>query len=283
MTDPVLDLLKSKEVAFSISGKDYVTKCFNPDHEDTNPSFRIDKTTGIAHCFSCGYKLNIFRYYGILTNTTPVRVAKLKEKIATLRESTVGLPPLKGSSPYNEVFRNISVKTLREFGACKTSDIPELELRIVFPITDIRGRVSVYVGRHTKSNAGLRYAMYPAGASVPLYPNIFHKKHSSIVLVEGIFDMLNLYDKGLQNVVCTFGTSGLLNNTTEKLFPYKVQGVTHVYIAYDGDAPGREASAKLLPLIQEAGYITEILELEDDKDPGDLSQEDVNNIIKHTQ
>ena len=60
MSDPVLDLLKDKGVPFQISGKDYVTKCFNPEHDDTNPSFRIDRMTGIAHCFSCGFKTNIF-------------------------------------------------------------------------------------------------------------------------------------------------------------------------------------------------------------------------------
>ena len=87
MSDPVLELLKDKGVPFTISGKDYVTKCFNVEHTDSNPSFRIDKSTGIAHCFSCGFKTNIFKFYGLLTNNVSIRVVKLKEKLKALQEA----------------------------------------------------------------------------------------------------------------------------------------------------------------------------------------------------
>ena len=91
MADPVLELLQSKNVSYTPSGKDYLTKCFNPEHNDSNPSFRIDKVTGIAHCFSCGFKTNIFKFYGILTNNTSIKIAKLKEKLQALKEVNDGL------------------------------------------------------------------------------------------------------------------------------------------------------------------------------------------------
>ena len=84
MSDPVLDLLNSKNIPFSISGRDYLIKCLNPDHNDSNPSFRVDRVSGIAHCFSCGYKTNIFKYFGIFTNQIPIKIAKLKEKLQEL-------------------------------------------------------------------------------------------------------------------------------------------------------------------------------------------------------
>ena len=34
-------------------GKDYVVSCLNPEHDDKNPSMRIDQITGIFNCFSC--------------------------------------------------------------------------------------------------------------------------------------------------------------------------------------------------------------------------------------
>lgn len=281
MADPVLDLLKEKEVSFTISGKDYVTNCFNPDHIDTNPSFRIDRISGICHCFSCGFKTNIFKYYGVLSNNTSLRVAKLKEKLNELKISNDGQPPLEGSKPYNESFRGISIDTLKEFEACYTTKIEKLIDRIIFPIKDVRDKTVCYVGRHTMSNGNSRYANYPSGVPIPMYPVKFKEHYNSLVIVEGIFDMLNLYDKGLRNVACTFGTNMLQSNLDIKLLPYKVAGITKIYILYDGDTAGVEAAKKIKPIIEAENFTVEIIEMEEDTDPGEMSQDDVNMIIEY--
>ena len=283
MSNPVLDLLKDKGVAFSVSGKDYVTSCFNPDHNDSNPSFRIDRSTGIAHCFSCGFKTNIFKYYGLLTNNVSVRIAKLKEKLNALKESSNGLDPLEGAKPINKSFRNVSVQTLRHFKAFETDQVEKMIDRIVFPITDVRGKTVCYVGRHSMSNGNPRYVNYPSGVTIPLFPTKFEEKYRTIILVEGIFDMLNCYDKGLKNTVCTFGTSKLLNDVKEKMLSYKVMGIEKVFILYDGDDAGREAARKIKPLIEEAGFLTEIIDLPEGQDPGVITQEDVNSLIEYTK
>jgi DNA primase len=283
MSDPVLDLLKEKGVAFSISGRDYVTKCFNPEHNDSNPSFRIDKTTGIAHCFSCGFKTNIFKFYGILTNNVSIRVAKLKEKLKVLKESTNGLDPMDGAKPITASFRGISTQTLKTFGAFDTDRVEQMVDRIIFPITDVRNKIVCFVGRHAMSNGNPRYVNYPSGVTIPLFPAKFAEHHRSLVLVEGIFDMLNCYDKGLRNVVCTFGTSKLLNDVPEKLLSYKVMGIEKIFILYDGDVAGREAAKKIKPLIEEAGFIVEIIDLPEGSDPGIITQEDVNGLIEYTK
>ena len=283
MSDPVLDLLKDKGVAFSISGKDYVTKCFNPEHNDSNPSFRIDRLTGIAHCFSCGFKTNIFKFYGLLTNNTSIRVAKLKEKLKALQVSTDGLDPLEGARPVTTIFRGISTQTLKYFGAFETAKVDKMEDRIIFPIKDVRNKTVCYVGRHTLSNGNPRYVNYPSGVTIPLFPTRFDEKHRNIVLVEGIFDMLNCYDKGLHNVVCTFGTSKLLNEVPEKLLSFKVMGVEKIFVLYDGDTPGREAARKIKPLIEEAGFLCEIIDLPEGDDPGIISQDYIDSIKEYTK
>lgn len=283
MSNPVEDLLKEKGVPFSISGKDYVTKCFNPEHKDTNPSFRIDRISGICHCFSCGFKTNIFKFYGLLTNNVSIRVAKLKEKLKALSESTNGLEPLDGAVPVTSAFRGISAKTLKYFGAFSTDSIDKMQDRIIFPVKDVRDKTVAYIGRHSMSNGNPRYQNYPAGAVIPMYPLKFDEHYKSIVLVEGIFDMLNCYDKGLHNVVCTFGTSKLLNDVANKMLSFKVIGIERVYILYDGDEPGREAAAKIKPLIEEVGFTVEIINLPDEVDPGIMSLEDIESIIEYTK
>lgn len=278
MSDPVLELLKDKGISFTISGKDYVTKCLNPEHTDTNPSFRIDRVTGICHCFSCGFKANIFKHFGILTNNVSIRVAKIKEKLKALQISTNGLDDLEGTVPFTRVFRGISAATLKHFGAFSTDKVSVMEDRIVFPIKDVRDKTVCFVGRHTMSNGNPRYQNFPTGSTIPMFPAKFDARYSSMVIVEGIFDMLNVYDKGVHNVVCTFGTSGLNNNVSEKLLSYKVLGIEKIFILYDGDNPGREAAIKIKPLIEEAGFNCEIINLPADMDPGIIDQSFVDSI-----
>lgn len=282
MSDPVLDLLKSKNVEFRISGKDYVTKCFNPEHDDSNPSFRIDKTTGIAHCFSCGFKTNIFKFYGILTNNVSIKVVKLKEKLKALKEVSDGLEMLDGAKPVNYQFRGISAQTLREFGAFHTDLDEDMIDRIIFPITDVRNKTVAFIGRHSMSNGNPRYIIKPSGAQFGLFPAKLAPT-KSIILVEGIFDFLNMWDKGAKNVVCVFGTSRLYNDTASKLMAYKVLGVEKIYIMYDGDEAGRTSATKTKPLIEEAGFTVEIINLPDGMDPGELDTEYVNSIIEYTK
>ena len=43
------ELLQEKNLDFKLSGRDLLVKCLNPEHEDTNPSMRIDNVTGIFH------------------------------------------------------------------------------------------------------------------------------------------------------------------------------------------------------------------------------------------
>lgn len=283
MSNSVSELLKTKDIHYIPSGKDFLTKCLNPEHNDKNPSFRIDRLSGISHCFSCGFKVNIFKHFGLLTNNTSVKIIKLKEKLKVLNQALLGLDMLPGSKPFNKVFRGITVKTLRKFEAFKTDEVSEMEDRIVFPILDVRDKTVAFIGRHTLSTGNPRYIINPPGANIPMYPAKFDKTYKNMFLVEGIFDMLNLYDKGLKNTVCTFGTSRLFNDTSSKLLSYKVIGIEKIYILYDGDEAGRQAAAKIKPLIEEANFEVEIVALEEGTDPGDLDQEYVNNLMEYSK
>lgn len=276
--DPVLALLNNKGISFTPSGKDYVIKCLNPDHEDNNPSCRVDKVIGIAHCFSCGWKRNLFKHFGVFTDTSSIKVAQLKQKLKDIREQSIEIEFPENFTPYTESFRGISSKTLRHFEAFYTNGHDKLDDRIVFPIRDVTKKIAAFIGRHVLSDANPRYVVYPSGKPLPLFPNIVDSINS-IVLVEGIFDMLNMYDKGLHNVVCTFGTSTITEKTVSaKMLSFKTLGVNKVFILYDGDKPGREAAKTLKPILESDGFTVEIIDLPDDVDPGILTSEDVESI-----
>lgn len=277
----VENLLKEKKVYFKYQGQDLVIKCLNPEHEDSDPSMRIDRVDGKFNCFSCGFKGNIFKYYGIITNTVSIKIAKLKEKLVDLQMDLKGLEYPDGYTPFNTSFRGISKETLKQFGAFYTDRIEELNDRIIFPITDTTGNILVFVARHVLSDAQPKYINYPRNRRIPAFPVRISKEFKSIILVEGIFDFLNCYDKGLHNVVCTFGTQTLLSSTKIKLIPYKAQGITKIYLMFDGDDAGNNAAVKLKPIIEECGFIVEIIRLPNNLDPGILNQEFINSIKEY--
>lgn len=279
MSDHVLDLLKKQNISYQVSGRDYLVRCLNPEHDDGNPSCRVDKITGITHCFSCGFKANLFKHFGVVGNFTSIKVAKLKEKLKELNINFNGVEFPEDKIPITKVFRNISVKTLKEFEAFYTiGGDDKLADRIWFPINDLRGKPTVFVGRHMLSSGNPRYLNYPSGVQMPVYPEVLSSRSPSVVLVEGIFDMLNLYDKGLHNVCCTFGTNNLFKEAALKLLPLKTQGVSKIYLMFDGDEPGQDAMEKLQPVLEECGYLVEKIILEADSDPGELNQEYVDSI-----
>ena len=281
MSDPVLELIQKNNLQFSVSGRDYLIKCLNPDHDDSNPSFRVDKVTGVAHCFACGFKTNLFKYYGVFTNLVPMKIMALKEKLSNLKKFGQELELPAGYTPWTKLFRGISPATLKHFGAFYTNQVEKLQDRIVFPIKDITNKTQVFVGRHTMSSGNPRYVNYPQGVTLPVFPAHLPSGYSSLVIVEGLFDMLNLYDKGCENVVCVFGTNTLQNDIKSKMLPFRAQGITHVFLLFDGDDAGRKAAKIYKPLMEAEGFITEIVDLPDGTDPGELGEADVASIAEY--
>lgn len=283
MSDPVLELIQKNGLDYKSSGRDYLIKCLNPEHPDTDPSFRVDRISGVAHCFSCGFKTNIFKFYGVFTNPIPIKIAKLKEKLEELKTMNTGQELPAGATPFIKSFRGISAATFKHFEAFYTMQVEKLIDRVIFPVKDITGKTQVYVGRHMLSNGNPRYINYPRGVTMPLYPPKVPQGHRSLVIVEGIFDMLNLYDKGLTNVACAFGTNTLQNDTKLKLLPFKAQGITHIYLLFDGDEAGEKAAKTMKPILEECEFIVEIVTLADGTDPGEMGQDDVSSIIEYVK
>ena len=234
------------------------------------------------HCFSCGLKGSIFGHFGVISNFTSIKVALLKEKLRALHVQNNDVEFPDEVVEYSRSIRGISLKTLKRFEAFYTTSANDkLADRIFFPIRDITGKIKAYAGRHTLSSGNPKYYNYPSGVPLPVFPEIFEEKHAAVVLVEGLFDMLNVYDKGVLNVCCTFGTNTLHKDTASKLMSLKAQGVVRVYIMYDADSAGKTAAAKLKPLIEACGYYVELIDLPENTDPGDMSQESVTELKEY--
>ena len=267
----VENLLLDKKIPYYAKGKDYLVQCLNPEHDDNNPSMRIDQITGIFNCFACGFKGNLFNFYGEKANQLQLRRENLKKKIRQKMSEGAGLSFPKGYMPYEGNWREISADTYKTFQAFTHHDKDHVG-RLVFPIRDIGGRVVAFNGRHM-SGGTPKYMITPRGVKLPLFPTVSTIK-SSVILVEGIFDAINLHDKGLRNAVCCFGTN---NINEEKLALLSLQGVTNIDIFFDGDEAGQKAAENVKDMCEKVDLTSRNVYLEN-TDPGALIQSQVQKL-----
>ena len=268
------ELLQEKRIDYKVSGRDYVVKCLSPDHDDHNPSMRIDNITGVFNCFSCGFKGNLFTHFGAAANFLEIKRQKLKTSIEEKRSASVGFEFPKGFQPYKGNWRGIQPETYKHFDAFMHHD-SQFNGRIVFPIRDITGKVVAFNGRHMTMTEIPKYLIYPPQAKLPLYPSNAKPIKGKVILVEGIFDMINLWDKGLTNAICCFGTK---NVDIDKLSILKMQNIAGVDIMFDGDEAGQNAAEDLKVMAEKVGLIPRNVNLGSNIDPGGLADVKVSSL-----
>ena len=266
-------LLQNKDIQYIPKGKDYVVRCLNPEHEDRNPSMKIDQITGIYQCFSCGFKGNVYNLFGERANQLQLRRDLFKKKLTEKRAESVGLSFPQNCLPYVGNWRDIKPETYKKFEAFQNQG-NDFVGRINFPIRDISGKIVAFQGRHT-TNGLPKYKFSPPGAKLPFFPIVEFIK-GSVVLVEGMFDMLNLHDKGMTNAVCCFGT----NNFNEaKLAMLAVQGAEYVDVFFDGDDAGQKAAEQVVSMCEKVGLVARNVHLKD-TDPGALTQTSIDKLMR---
>ena len=282
VSSSVEEILKKHNLEYRTQGNDYLIRCLNPDHEDSNPSLRIDKDSGIGHCFACGFKLSLQRYFGEVFNFNSLAYKELKTKLRALSvDGAVVLP--KGATPFLQEYRGIRPSTFKHFEAFYTLEVDELANRICFPVKNITGQYVFFNCRHKYSNHSPKYINYPADATKMFAPSKLEGKHRSIVLVEGIFDLLRLWQGGAKNAVACFGANVAMQGLEMKMMPYKLQGVNKVYILFDGNNAGYRGYERLAPELEKLGYQVERISLEDGLEPDDLEEEQIKQIVEFTR
>ena len=270
------ELLQEQRLEFKVSGRDFLVKCLNPDHEDSNPSMRVDNVTGIFNCFACGFRGNVFKHFGAAANFLEIKRQKLKQSIDETRSASIGFEFPKGFVPYAGNWRGIRPETYQHFEAFMHHD-SHFNGRVVFPVRDITGKVVAFNGRHMTMTEIPKYLIYPPQAKLPLYPSTVNPIKGRVILVEGIFDMINLYDKGLSNAICCFGTR---NIDADKLAILKMQNVEGVDIMFDGDEAGQTAAEEVKGLAERVGLTSRNVNLGNHIDPGGLPEIKVADIRK---
>ena len=148
--------------------------------------------------------------------------------------------------------------------------------RVMFPITDLRGRIIAFGGRALDADAPAKYLNSPETL-------LFHKgsvlfnaaqarsaahERKQVIVVEGYMDVIAMSQAGFENTVAPLGTA-LTDDQLRLLWRMAPEPV----LCFDGDSAGRRAAYRsidvALPQLQPGRSLTFAF-LPDGSDPDDL-------------
>ncbi|NNK11718.1 MAG: DNA primase [Flavobacteriaceae bacterium] len=160
--------------------------------------------------------------------------------------------------------------------------------RVLFPIHSLSGRVLGFGGRILSNDKkAAKYLNSPESEiyhkSKVLYGIYYAKqaiaKEDNCYLVEGYTDVIQMYQRGIHNVVASSGTA--LTPDQIRIINRLTRNIT---VLFDGDAAGVRASLRGVDLILEQGMNVRICTFPEGDDPDSFAKnnslEDVNSYLK---
>ena len=148
--------------------------------------------------------------------------------------------------------------------------------RVMFPIHSMSGRVLGFGGRIlTNDKKAAKYLNSPESEiyhkSKVLYGIYFAKqaiaKEDNCYLVEGYTDVIQMYQRGIENVVASSGTA--LTAEQIRLINRLTKNIT---VLFDGDAAGLRASLRGIDLILEQGMNVKVCTFPNGEDPDSFAK-----------
>ena len=283
----LVELLNKRGIEYRKTNNpaEILISCTSGEHTDKSPSLSYNLERNVFHCWSCGFSGGINKFMKSIGETVildvdskqPYQIKKLKDKIRNIIEfDDIQLPTERHMYPSE--FRNIDAKTMKEFQAFTTEQMG-LQDYICFPVYQF-GKLKFIEGRLMKSIAGKsKYNRKPHKAKVNdlLFPLDKIKNTNYVILVEGIFDMLNMWQLGYKNTLAIFGAQNFGRN---KLDLVDKIGVNRVDIMMDPDAPGQMAASKIQSLLDSKNIYSRIIKLPIGHDPGDITKDIAEEVLR---
>lgn len=323
----VLEIV-SEVVQLKQKGRNYFGLC--PFHEEKTPSFSVNPSLGIFHCFGCGKGGNALTFVmeyenidyvdalkrlaerygiqiewdkdgddfqkgeiGLLYELHEIAQAYYRKQLYSatgrqaleylesrgfdknvLKEFSVGY----ASDSWNGLFSQLDLKkygpkALEKSGLfIKKEDrfLDRFRNRIMFPITNVSGRVVAFGGRALDPKEDAKYMNSP---ETPIYfksGTLYGLEHSKraiqqekeAILVEGYTDVMRFYSSGIKNVIAGSGTALNFHHARAlKRFTSKT------VLCYDGDDAGQKATERAGFTFLKEGFDVRAIRLPADEDP----------------
>jgi len=171
--------------------------------------------------------------------------------------------------------RGIQESTAIEFGIGFYSGPGLMQHRLVIPIEDEAGRLVGYCGR-SLDGSDPRYKFPPRFPKSRLLFNLHRAaaaRQSDVIVVEGFFDCLKIYQAGYPSVVALMGSS--LYESQCRLL---VGRFRHIRLMLDGNPAGQRAVSVIAPILA-ARCPTDVIELADGTQPDQLTDEALTQLL----
>ena len=282
-------------------GANYEACC--PFHHEKTPSFKVNREKQMYHCFGCGVGGNVFTFVMEYENLNfPEAVERLAERAGvqlpeksmnaqersreqykiTLREMNKTAAAyfhyiLKHSQHGEKAYeyfhetRGLSDETINKF-ALGYSDIYRDDL---YRYLKSKG----YTDDQMKGSGLVEISEKEGGvdkfwnrAMIPILDingmNIARRsRRKGFICCEGYMDVISMHQAGFDNAVAslgtafTFGHAGIIKRYADE-----------VYLAYDSDGAGVEATKKVIAILREVGVGARVINMRPYKDPDEFIQ-----------
>lgn len=260
-------------------GSEFLTLC--PWHQDSNASLTVSPRTNRVHCFVCNRGTDPI---GWLQDRQGLSFREAVEELA--RRYSIPVPEqdpeaaarveaerrerqrlLEWRSQQEKRFRQALLADLQASGpaarylqergvSAETATDWRLGLnaqRLMLPIRDGQGRCCGFSGRslngeepkYRNSSGDLLFQKSQLLFGLDRAANSIRKSGEAL-LVEGPLDVIQLHQAGFDHTVAALGTA----LTIEQLQRLMRSGCRRLWLAYDGDKAGTQASARLISLVR---------------------------------
>jgi DNA primase len=222
-------------------------------------------------------------YAHVLWNTPDGEQAReyLKSRaisVETARAFMLGFSPARPASLAKALEKRGLTEAGIKAGVVKRDEMglhDAFRARVMFPIRDAQGRVIAFGGRvldarmpkylnspesPAYSKTRTLYGLYEARAAIA--------SQDRVIIVEGYFDVIALWQAGFRETVASCGTS-LTVEQLRLLSRY----TKNVLACFDGDAAGRKASLRALEIFLQAGLLGRGIFIPSGFDPDTLVRE----------
>lgn len=144
--------------------------------------------------------------------------------------------------------------------------------RVMVPILDINGKVIAFGGR-VLGDGKPKYVNTKETAVFDKSRNLFamniarRSKRRGIIICEGYMDVIAMHQAGFDNAVASLGTAFTIGQAS-----IIKRYTDEVYLAYDSDGAGTNATMKAIGIMRSVGITTRVIDMKPYKDPDEFIQ-----------
>jgi DNA primase len=142
--------------------------------------------------------------------------------------------------------------------------------RVMVPILDINGKVIAFGGR-VLGDAKPKYLNTRETEIFDKSHNLFamnlarRSKRRGVILCEGYMDVISMHQAGFDNAIASLGTAFTMGQAN-----LIKRYTSEVYLAYDSDTAGVNATMKAIGILREMGMSQRVIDMRPYKDPDEF-------------